>query len=34
MMSDKNNSFYNWISALIELILAAGPLLFAFGFVA
>nr|WP_272906710.1 DUF4345 family protein [Pseudochrobactrum asaccharolyticum] len=34
MMSDKTNSFYNWIAALIELMLAAGPLLFAFGFVA
>ncbi|MDR2310397.1 MAG: DUF4345 family protein [Brucellaceae bacterium] len=34
MMSDKTNSFYNWIAALIELMLTAGPLLFAFGFVA
>ncbi|HWD12482.1 DUF4345 domain-containing protein [Pseudochrobactrum sp. sp1633] len=34
MMSDKTNTFYNWIAALIELMLAAGPLLFAFGFIA
>jgi hypothetical protein len=34
MMSDKGNSFYNWIAVLLELLLAAAPLLFAFGFVA
>ena len=34
MMSDKANSFYNWIAVVFELMLAAGPLLFAFGFVA
>lgn len=34
MMSDKTNSFYNWIAVVVELMLAAGPLLFAFGFVA
>jgi hypothetical protein len=34
MMSDRGNTLYNWISVFIELALAAGPLLFAFGFVA
>jgi cytochrome c biogenesis protein CcdA len=34
MMSDRGNTLYNWISVIIELALAAGPLLFAFGFVA
>ena len=34
MMSDRGNTLYNWISVLIELALAAGPLLFAFGFIA
>jgi hypothetical protein len=33
MMSDKGNTFYNWIAALLELMLAAAPLAFAFGFV-
>ncbi|WP_439271926.1 AGROH133_08824 family phage infection protein [Pseudochrobactrum sp. HB0163] len=33
MMSDKANTFYNWIAAVIELLLAALPLLFAFGFI-
>ncbi|PYE87975.1 DUF4345 family protein [Phyllobacterium leguminum] len=34
MMSDKGNTLYNWIAALIEFLLAAAPLLFAFGFIA
>lgn len=34
MMSDRGNTLYNWISVIVELALAAGPLLFAFGFVA
>jgi hypothetical protein len=34
MMSDRGNTLYNWISVIIEIALAAGPLLFAFGFVA
>lgn len=34
MMSDKTNTFYNWIAVVLELMLAAGPLLFAFGFIA
>jgi hypothetical protein len=34
LMSDRGNTLYNWISVIIELALAAGPLLFAFGFVA
>ena len=34
MMSDKANTFYNWIAVVIELLLAAGPLLYAFGFIA
>ncbi|MBA8878054.1 DUF4345 family protein [Phyllobacterium myrsinacearum] len=34
MMSDRGNTLYNWISVLIELALAVGPLLFAFGFIA
>ncbi len=34
MMSDRGNTLYNWISVVIEIALAAGPLLFAFGFVA
>ncbi|MGH6861475.1 MAG: DUF4345 family protein [Phyllobacterium sp.] len=34
MMSDRGNTPYNWVSVIVELALAAGPLLFAFGFVA
>ncbi len=34
MMSDRGNTLYNWISIAIELVLAALPLLFAFGFIA
>ncbi|NKB83370.1 AGROH133_08824 family phage infection protein [Brucella grignonensis] len=33
MMSDKGATFYNIIAAVIEFALAAGPLLYAFGFV-
>lgn len=33
MMSDNGNTLYNWISIVIEVILAALPLAFAFGFV-
>ncbi len=34
MMSDRGNTLYNWISVIVEIALAAGPLLFAFGFIA
>ncbi|MCO4317468.1 DUF4345 family protein [Phyllobacterium sp. 21LDTY02-6] len=34
MMSDRGNTLYNWVYVILELALAAGPLLFAFGFVA
>ena len=34
MMSDGGNKLYNWVWVVIELLLAAGPLLFAFGFIA
>lgn len=34
MMSDRTNSFYNWMAVVLEIILASGPLLFAFGFIA
>ena len=34
MMSDRGNTPYNWISIAMELVLAALPLLFAFGFIA
>lgn len=34
MMSDRGNTLYNWIWVIVELALTAGPLLFAFGFVA
>lgn len=34
MMSDRGNTIYNWVMVIIELALAAGPLLFAFGFIA
>ncbi|MGC0051575.1 DUF4345 domain-containing protein [Brucella pituitosa] len=33
MMSEKGATFYNIIAAVIEFALAAGPLLYAFGFV-
>lgn len=33
LMSDKNASFYNWTAVVIEFLLAAGPLLFAFGLI-
>ena len=32
MMSDRGNTLYNWISLVLELVLAALPLAFAFGF--
>ncbi|GGA95360.1 membrane protein [Brucella endophytica] len=34
IMSDKGSTFYNFMAALLEFLLAAAPLLFAFGFVA
>lgn len=34
MMSDKGASFYNIVAVIVEFLLAAGPLLYAFGFVA
>ncbi|MBV2144800.1 DUF4345 domain-containing protein [Falsochrobactrum sp. TDYN1] len=34
MMSDRGTSFYNIFAAIIEFALAAGPLLYAFGFIA
>ncbi|MCV9909512.1 DUF4345 domain-containing protein [Brucella sp. HL-2] len=33
MMSDKGATFYNVVAAVIEFALAAGPLLYAFGFI-
>ncbi|MEQ1955251.1 DUF4345 family protein [Mesorhizobium yinganensis] len=33
MLSDSGNTFYNWISLLVEVALAALPLAFAFGLV-
>ncbi len=33
MMSDNGNTVFNWISIAIEIVLAALPLAFAFGFV-
>jgi cytochrome c biogenesis protein CcdA len=33
MMSDRGNTVYNWISVVVEIALATGPLLFAFGFI-
>lgn len=33
MMSDKGATFYNTVAAVIEFALAAGPLLYAFGFI-
>jgi len=32
MLSDRGNTVYNWISIVLELVLAALPLAFAFGF--
>jgi len=32
MLSDRGNTIYNWISLIVELVLAALPLGFAFGF--
>lgn len=34
IMSDKTNTFYNWIAVIVEALMAAGALLFAFGFIA
>lgn len=34
MLSDRGNTAFNWVSVVIELLLATLPLLFAFGFVA
>lgn len=34
IMSDKGGTLYNWMAVALELLLAAGPLLFAFGFIA
>jgi len=34
MLSDRGNTAFNWVSVVIELVLAILPLLFAFGFVA
>ena len=33
MMSDNGNTMYNWISVVIEILLAAMPLAFAFGYI-
>ncbi|WP_343312816.1 DUF4345 domain-containing protein [Brucella sp. BE17] len=33
MMSDRGGTLYNWGAAIIEFLLAAGPLLYAFGFI-
>ena len=33
MLSDRGNTLYNWISLVIELVLAALPLAFSLGFV-
>ncbi|RCS23632.1 DUF4345 domain-containing protein [Phyllobacterium salinisoli] len=33
IMSDRGNTFYNWMAVVLEFLLAAAPLLFAFGFV-
>ena len=33
MLSDRGNTFYNWVSLVLELVLALLPLGFAFGFV-
>ncbi|HWK15801.1 MAG TPA: DUF4345 family protein [Rhizobiaceae bacterium] len=34
MLSDGGNKLYNWVALVVEILLAAGPLLFAFGFIA
>jgi hypothetical protein len=34
MLSDRGNTFYNWVSLIVELALAALPLGFAFGLLA
>jgi hypothetical protein len=34
ILSDRGNTIYNWISLIVELVLAALPLAFALGFVA
>jgi len=34
MLSDGGNKLYNWVALAVEILLAAGPLLFAFGFIA
>lgn len=33
MMSDRGNTLYNWVSVAVEIVLAALPLVFAFGLV-
>lgn len=33
IMSDRGSTFHNWTAALVEFLLAAGPLLYAFGLV-
>ena len=33
MLSDGGNRLYNWVALAVEILLAAGPLLFAFGFI-
>ena len=33
MMSDRGGTIYNWLAAIVEFLLAAGPLLYAFGFI-
>ncbi|MGE0500709.1 MAG: DUF4345 family protein [Rhizobiaceae bacterium] len=34
MLSDRGNTVYNWVSLVLELVLAGLPLAFAFGFIA
>ncbi|MFC4623741.1 DUF4345 domain-containing protein [Daeguia caeni] len=33
ILSDKGSTLQNWLAAIVEFLLAAGPLLYAFGFV-
>jgi predicted membrane channel-forming protein YqfA (hemolysin III family) len=33
MMSDRGNTLYNWVSLVLEIVLAAMPLVFALGLV-
>ncbi|MBJ6135529.1 DUF4345 domain-containing protein [Ochrobactrum sp. Q0168] len=33
MMSDRGGTVYNWLAGIVEFLLAAGPLLYAFGFI-